>query len=319
MSADMEVRMLEYGLALAGGGTRGAAHVGVLKALEEENLLPTSIAGTSAGSIAAGLFAFGMRAGELEEIIEDMEKYGWYLLDPDYIGILSFIPQLLFHRKAGLKGLIGGRRLTEYFSCLTDRCGIRDIRMKLVIPAVDLCSGMTISYTNSPASSYREHVKWEFEGRLCDIIMASCSVPGVFRPKKIGNYCLVDGGVTNNLPVDLLRAAGESKVVGVDLGVDYTMPHEDTITEVVSHSFSIMSTGLKDCMSRGEIFLLNPELPEGAGLLTFDKMRACMDAGYRHTKEKIPEIRTALMQNGRRSIKSGKRQIIGDDKKIILN
>lgn len=298
--------MEEYGLALAGGGTRGAAHVGVLKALAQEDLLPSTVAGTSAGSIVAGLFAAGMSVDEMEETVLEMGKFGIYLVDPDYLGILTFIPETLMRKKAGLTGLIKGKILTGYLCDLTGGITIRQAGTRLVIPAVDLCSGETIAFTNFESPSEREHVIWEHDGRLCDIMMASSSVPGVFRPKRLGKYCLVDGGVTNNLPVDLLIASGESNVIAVDLGVDYDMPHEDTITEVVSHSFTIMSTGLKDCMSSGEMLLLKPDLPAGAGLLTFGQMRACMEAGYRYTKKMMPEIKSALRKPRYYGIKMAK-------------
>ena len=130
-------------------------------------------------------------------------------------------------------------------------------------------------------------------------MMASSSVPAVFCPQRIGEYCLVDGGVTNNLPVDLLIEAGERRVIAVDIGADYQMPHDHSIVEIVSHSFSIMSRDLKDCKSRGELLLLNPELPQGAGLLTFDRMEECMEAGYIYTKRMIPAVRKALQRSGR--------------------
>lgn len=97
-----------YGLALAGGGTRGAAHVGVLKALMEAGLRPDAVAGASAGGIVAGLFASGMSVSRMEQAVLHLEKHGGEYLDPDYSGLLAFMPQLLTGKGVNLSGLIKG-------------------------------------------------------------------------------------------------------------------------------------------------------------------------------------------------------------------
>lgn len=285
---------MSYGLSLAGGGTRGAAHVGLLKALKEENLLPDAISGTSAGSIIAGLYAAGMDIDEMCEVIVYLSKHGKYLMDLDLKGLILLIPQMLAGRPASLTGLIKGNRLVRLFCGLVGDMEIGQVPMRLVIPAVDLKTGNTIVYTNSLSTRPMEHVVWERQGRLCEIIMASCSVPAVFQPRHLGNYCLVDGGVSSNLPVDLLIAAGVRNIVAADIGEDYETPHDTNIMEIASHSFSIMSRNLKDCMSSGERLLLKPQLPKGAGLLTFRYMADCMEAGYQYGKQHADKIRRIM-------------------------
>lgn len=292
--------MADYGLALAGGGTRGAAHVGVLTALEEAGLLPDRIAGASAGSIVAGLYAAGMEVGEMREAVRWLARHGRSYIDPDILGIILFLPQILLGRETTLKGLIKGNRLQRFLCGLTDGLEIQGECKGLLIPAVDINSGDTVAFTNLfrdeiPLSALRqEHVKWERSGLLCDIMMASSSVPAVFRPREMNGYLLVDGGVTNNLPVDLLIAAGEPRVLAVDIGEEYEMPHDHSIIETAFHSFSIMSRELKDCRSSGEILLLKPPLPNGSGLLTFECMERCMEDGYVYTKKMMPRIRRVL-------------------------
>lgn len=292
--------MSDYGLALAGGGTKGSAHVGVLMALEEEGLLPDRIAGASAGSIVAGLYASGMEVGKLRETVQWLAKHGRSCIDPDMIGIGLFLPQVLLGKETTLKGLIKGDRLNRFLCGLTDGLTVEEVSKGLLIPAVDMNSGDTVVFTNffkeeMPFSAFRqEHVKWERTGLLCDIMMASSSVPAVFRPRQLNGYDLVDGGVTNNLPVDLMIAAGERRVLAVDLGEQYESPQDHSIIENAFHSFSIMSRELKDCRSSGEILLLKPPLPKEAGLLTFDYMEECMEDGYVYTKKMMPRIRRIL-------------------------
>lgn len=293
--------MAAYGLALSGGGIRGAAHVGALLALEEANLLPDWIAGTSAGSIVAGLYASGLSPHELREVVVWLEKHGKWYLDPDVFGISLFLPQIFMRRKVRLSGLFQGKRLTNYLCDLSNGSRIETVSCGILIPAVDLITGDTIVYTNLfrkglPGFVPREgeNMVWKAEGSLCDIMMASSSVPAVFRPKRMGEYLLVDGGVTNNLPVDLLIAAGGSPVIAIDVGTEYETPPDTCIMEVISSSFSIMSRELKECRSSGELFLLKPELPHDAGLLSFHRMSACVEAGYACTRRQIGEIRKVL-------------------------
>ena len=173
-----------YGLALAGGGTRGAAHVGVLKALMEAGLRPDAVAGASAGGIVAGLFASGMSVSRMEQAVLHLEKHGGEYLDPDYSGLLAFMPQLLTGKGVNLSGLIKGDKLQDYFFQMTGRKHMDEAVFKLVIPAVDLISGNTICFTNSDQVREMEHVTWEWNGYLCEAMMAGASVPAILRPEN---------------------------------------------------------------------------------------------------------------------------------------
>lgn len=296
--------MADYGLAFAGGGTRGAAHVGILLALEEEGLLPDFVAGTSAGGIVAGLYGSGVDLGTVKEVVLWLSQHGKGLLDPDLKGILLLLPQLFTRREVTLTGLFRGNRLMRLICQLTEGRMLEEAVRGLLIPAVDIKSGNTVVFTNlmkaglTEAALRQEHVIWERKGPLCEIMTAGASVPAVFCPRRFHGYCLVDGGVTNNLPVDLLIAAGVKRVIAVDIGTDYEMPHDRSIMEIASHSFSIMSRDLKDCRSSGEILLLKPVLKKGAGLLTFEYMESCMEEGYTYTKRNMPRIRKALREPG---------------------
>lgn len=283
---------MSFGMALAGGGSRGAAHVGVLLALEESGLYPQSIAGTSAGSIVAGLYATGTTPNMLREIVLEISESGKYYLDADLFGIIKMIPQFIIDHKINLTGLIKGNRLEQLLFKLTDGKSIKAANIRTIIPAVDINSGYTIAYTNTLANVRPiERVKWKTDVLMSEAIRASCAVPAIFKPKFIHNMCLVDGGVTDVLPVDLLIAAGEHNVLAVDISQNYKMPENENIIDISSHALSIMSTHLKECHSNGEKLLLKPNLPEQAGLLTLDQMATCMDAGYEVAKLNISVIK----------------------------
>lgn len=291
-----------YGLALAGGGTRGAAHVGVLKALSEAGLLPDAVAGTSAGSVVAGLFASGMEISEMEKAVRQLAKHGSDYLDPDYPGIMEFVPQLLTGRTISLQGFMKGDKLLSYFCELTGRKQLDESAVKLVIPAVDLNSGNTVCFTNMEHTGAIRHVVWSWDAYLCEAMMASSSVPGVFAPRRLGPYLLVDGGVTHNQPAGLLHGAGVWPVIAVDIGAGYSAPDDDNVVEVMSHTFSIMGGLLEECNPAPEALLLKPELPADAGLLTFEKMEACVEAGYQYTRKMIPRIRSTVQASENRPV-----------------
>lgn len=286
---------MSFGIALSGGGARGAAHVGVLLALEQAGLRPRAVAGTSSGGIVAGLYAAGVTPQQMREIMLELEETGSCYLDADLAGILGAVPKFLFARRIGLSGLIKGNRMERVFYELTGGKPMTEARMRTVIPAVDLNSGETVAYTDSLAGRLAvSGVRWETGALLSEAMRASSAFPVVFRPKELGGRCLVDGGVTDTLPVDLLIAAGERNVLAVDIGQAYEMPKDKNLLEISTHSLAIMEERLKECRSEGEKLLLKPRLPENVGLLTLRGMSKCMQAGYSCVKERITEIRSVF-------------------------
>lgn len=283
-----------YAMAFSGGGVKGAAHVGVLKALKEEGLLPDFVAGTSAGAIVAGLYAAGMTIPQMEELVHGLAKKGRSYLDPDYEAILELVPGLLAGKKELLPGLLKGNRLCTLLHQLTGGIYLEEAVLPFVIPAVDLFSGDTVVFTNQEKTQETAGVRWERDGLLSQAMMASASVPAVFAPRKIKEYLLVDGGVSDNLPVNLLYAAGGRSIVAVDAGSVYKAPEHSSMMEVVSHSFSVMSRQLKECTSGKEGFLLRPAGECSGGLLDFDIMVECMEAGYEDTKGNMGKIKAYL-------------------------
>lgn len=283
---------MPFGIALAGGGVRGAAHVGVLLALEEHGLTPSSVAGTSAGGIVAGLYASGMTAKDLKETVLTLSKNGASMMDPDGAGILFLLPGLLLRGNKTLTGLLKGKRMEKVLSKMSGGKSMREASRKVVIPAVDLNTGNTIAFTNSLSEvSFVRRVRWKSDVLLCEAMRATASVPAVFAPKVLGNLCLVDGGVADVLPVDLLLAAGEKNVLAVDVSDDYRMPEPYNIIDVAFHSLGVAQTRLRECVVHGEKFLLRPDLPKDTGLFSFGEMAGFMEAGYRAALRAMPTLK----------------------------
>ncbi|MFR1832235.1 MAG: patatin-like phospholipase family protein [Lachnospiraceae bacterium] len=294
---------MNYGLALSGGGAKGAVHAGVLKALEEKGLLPDVVAGTSSGSIVAGCFAAGMSISSLTEEVRYLCRNGRRYFDPDYVGMIRLIPQLIKGDSVSLKGFLKGEKLFAYLCRITKGAKIEEAVRGILIPTVDLYSGRTVVYTNLNGVSGRwkagqkvagEEIIWEKTGLLCAAMMASSSFPAVFWPRSLDGRMLTDGGVTYNLPVDLLAAAGTDVIIGVDVGGELEMTDKSSILDVVFRSFSIRGESLERCHAQKDVLILRPRLKRNVGLLEFSAMEEAMEAGYEYTLSKIPAIRKKI-------------------------
>ena len=209
----------KIGLVLSGGGARGLAHVGVLKELEAARIPIDYVAGTSMGSIVGGLYASGMTPAELERRILAMEWDSMFADRPprDQLSLrrkeddlrLS-IPLEFGMRDGGLRApraAVGSSGLETMLKRLTEGVpgDVKFDRMPIPFRAVatDLVSGEAVVF---------EH------GELAAVMRASMSVPAAFAPVEIGGRLLVDGGLVDNLPVDVVRRMGADIVIAVNIG-----------------------------------------------------------------------------------------------------
>jgi len=206
------------GLVLGGGGARGAAHIGVLKELERQRIPVDAIAGTSMGAIVGGLYATGMSAAELEELVGSL----------DWAGALTDEPQrkdLSFRRKqddseipidfeVGVRdgelvlpaGVIQGQKLDLL---------LRDLTVN--VAHIDDFDQLSIPFRAIASDIEKGEARVMGEGDLAQAIRASMSVPGVFAPVNIDGRLLVDGGIVGNLPVDVMESMGVDVIIAVDV------------------------------------------------------------------------------------------------------
>ena len=177
--------MMKIGLALGGGGAKGAAHVGVLMALEELGIRPSLITGTSVGAFVGATYAAGIK---LETIAKS-------------------IPALALGQMYGLPGsapaLSTNIKYKQYLQDLIGDVTFADLKIPLAVVATDLISQKEVILD---------------EGQVVTAVMASASLPLVFPPIEMDGMVLVDGGVMNNVPFDIVRARGATCVIAVDLG-----------------------------------------------------------------------------------------------------
>jgi len=176
------------GLALSGGGARGLAHIGVLRALEDAGIQPDYLTGTSMGGVIAAGYAAGLSPADMEQIALEFGTVRklWGLADPT-------LPR---------RGLFQGERLLAFFEQHLQGCTFVDLRVPLTLVAVDLNSGKEI------------HLR---EGSVAEAVRATVSIPGLLAPVERNGQRLVDGGLLNNLPVDVVRQMGADVTLAVDV------------------------------------------------------------------------------------------------------
>lgn len=220
-------------LVLAGGGAKGAAHMGVLKALEEMKIPVDIIIGTSMGAYVAGLYATGMDAEEIESVIYSVNWQSGYrdrvsrsqrrVRDKEYEDRYQLTTDLGFGWD-GLRaphGVVQGQSMLRILRETSGNLAKLDSFDDLVIPyravATDIIEMQPVVVD---------------KGYLVDAMMASMSVPGALPPYDIDGRWLVDGGVTNNMPVDIAKQMGADVVIAVDISSDYKQ--QDTFSSFLS-------------------------------------------------------------------------------------
>jgi len=222
--------MKRIGIALGGGGAKGFAHIGVIKVLREnKELLPAIAAGTSAGSIVASLYAGGLSQEKLEE---SAKKFGWF---HDVIN-LPDTARLLIGRK--MSGLLSNASLGQSVNELLGGRTFNDLEIDLAVVATDIENKRRVIFTSErmadninyselkkylpePENSkpgFSTHVVSDFND-IGKAVQASCAVPGVFQPVEIKGMKLFDGGLIDQIPVDVIRAMGADISIGVSLAL----------------------------------------------------------------------------------------------------
>jgi NTE family protein len=212
----------KVGIVLSGGGAKGIAHIGVLNKIEELGIPIDYIVGTSIGSIVGGLYAYGYKAAQLDTIFRTAnwgdvlsDKYDRRYtnlvekrMDDNYMFTLSFGKKI---KSIVPISFIRGRQIENMFYMLTPEAYKYKSFDEFPIPFRCVATEMTTG---------REYVF--SDGNLAQAIRSSMAVPGVFNPVLYNDTLLmVDGGVVNNFPVDIIKKMGADIVIGIDVGFDY--------------------------------------------------------------------------------------------------
>lgn len=284
---------MKLGLSLSGGGIKGVSHIGAIKALEEARIKFDYISGTSSGSIVATLYACGYNTDEIYEIFK---KYAKSIKYVDLRNVKKLIKNLIKGKGFEIDGLNSGITIKNLINEMCGKKGInniKQIKMPLLIPAVNISNEKLYVFSNNIVKKYGEEVEYINDVNIGSAVQASCSYPGIFSPCRIGNDLLVDGGIAENLPWRETKRAGADKVLSIVFTEDKPKSCCKNIYEVLNKSFSILCHELYKYEWDGADYLLKIKEPS-VGLLETSKMDKMYQNGYNQTKNKIPEIKKRL-------------------------
>lgn len=269
----------KIGLALSGGAARGIAHVGVLRALINEKIPIDVITGTSAGAIVGAAYAWDM---DITRITREALSANWKKLAP--------LVDPTFPRT----GLIKGNKLQEFLASLVGGSETRfeNLKIPFACVATDIDTGDEIILNKGP---------------VADAVRASISIPGIFTPAFYDNRYLVDGGLTNPLPVDLARNMGADFVIGVNVTPNLRVRMNESakkrvaerkqpnIFQVLLQSIFITTYSLSQSALESADIGIEPEL-SSVNLADFNRTREAIAIGRKATEEIIPELKQKLSQ-----------------------
>lgn len=282
---------MEIGLALAGGGIRGIAHAGVLKALDENNIKVKAIGGTSAGSIVATLYAMGYKPYYIYVLFK---KYAQEIINISNASILNGLGNLIKSKKVGFSGLNDGIMLEKMFNEIALRKRIRlieDIKKPLVISTVDIAEAKEYVITNcAPRDNLKDNYITEIE--VGKAVRASSSFPAFFCPCEFKNHIFMDGGVLDNTPVLPLKQICDKKIIAVNFESD-SVGEDCDVMDVIMKSLDIMGNKISEkSFEQSDLILTIPT--DGAGLFDIDKLDKCYQFGYNTVMRNLKKFRDLL-------------------------
>ncbi len=251
----------QCGLALGGGVAWGISHIGVIEALTELEIKINAIAGTSAGSLVASLYAFGV---PIETIKREAMKLG-----------MSDIIKLRLPRM----GLSSSEGIGEIIKKIIGDVKIEDARIPLYIPSVNLTNGQAEAFD---------------KGSVADAVRASSSIPGIYVPLEINKHLYVDGSLLADVPCEILKRKGIDFVIGVELMDEEEFRKSPTnIFEVIMKSIRIMINETRMERLRFADIIIRPNV-HGIGQFEFDKAEHLIKRGKEAVSEHIEFIAQSL-------------------------
>ena len=296
----------KIGLVFGGGGAKGAAEVGVLKVLEQTGVQVDYIVGTSIGSIVGGLYAAGYTAGEFETMFQTQE---WLSLLTDRKASLSNDPYQtidgvtyifgfpVMDRNSSVFGVMKGESVENMLDSMLSVKGCKDFDS---LPIPFCCVTADIRAAQEVVLS---------KGSISKAMRASMSIPGIFKPVRLDDRLLVDGGMLNNLPVDVCRKMGADIVIAIDLQQNEQKPRKQSDLSMLSSLADMLGFGgiLEWITNRPDIekylenrqkadIYIHPNLPDADASSFGNKNAARMiQAGVVAAKQQLPELQRILI------------------------
>ncbi|MDQ2819975.1 MAG: patatin-like phospholipase family protein [Pseudomonadota bacterium] len=258
-------RKIKIGLALGGGAARGFAHIGVIKALEAQGIVPDIVVGTSAGSVVGALYAAGANGFELQRTAMDMNE-----------AEISDWAMPFFSKGSGV---LKGDALQNYVNRAVRNVPIERLKIPFGAVATDLNTGKPILFQR---------------GNTGQAVRASSSVPSVFQPVKIGGHSYVDGGLVAPVPVKFAKDMGADFVIAVNISTQTEAQAAASSLEVLMQTFSIMGQRLNFFELKEADIVIAPALGAMGGSDFAGRNRAIL-AGEQAAAAMMPQIKAKIL------------------------
>lgn len=256
------VKPVKIAVVLGGGGSKGFAHIGALKVLESQKIPIHMVVGTSVGSLIGSLYASGKSAFELQEIALKMEKD--QIIDFDW--------------KIWGGGLVKGDKLENFINTHVKNTSIENLKIPFYAVTTNIATGEEVVFTR---------------GNTGMAVRASCAVPAVFQPLRLGNHTYVDGAVVSPVAVDVARRNGADIVIAVDVsgGLSKTVP--DGIIPSLKKSVDIMYARIAEYQIRNADVVIRPDM-KNIGSADLVKFNEAILEGEKAATLKIPDLQIIM-------------------------
>ena len=283
---------MKIGIALSGGGTRGIAHAGVLKALEENNIKINAIGGTSSGALIAGLYVLGYAP---EEMLDLFKKHAKEIVGVGINPMISRIRNIIKKQNTGFRK---GEDIEKLFNQLAQDKGIKTIseinKMPIAIPAVDIKNGKEYVFTNHIPNENSVYKKYIGDISVGKALRATSSFPAVFCPCDFGEHKFLDGGALNNVPVMEVKKQGMDRVLAVNFKADEITDRSNYL-DIAMRTIDLMGSKIAEENVKQSDYVITI-CTDKTGLLDIEKLDSCYQYGYRTTMEQINKIKEIIKE-----------------------
>jgi NTE family protein len=292
-----------FTLVLSGGGLKGLAHIGVLRALEERGLMPTLVVGSSIGSLIGGAWAAGVSPAEMETRALRVRRRDVFQVARVDVAFRRLHAPALYRREP----------LELLIASLVGDVTFRDLQRRLLVNTVDLHTGM--------------QVMWGLPGlvdaRVADAVAASCALPGIFPPHEIAGRAYVDGAVVENLPVRLAATLGNGPIVAINVAAT-SIRRQAHETEGFAATYIrgleiVMQTQIEDQLRDWDgppLVLVQPRV-EHISMFEFDKTPELIEAGYCATAETLDRLGDQLHSVERGMHPTRRLRVLVDEERCV--
>ena len=284
---------MKLGLALSGGGIRGIAHAGALKALEDNGIKIDAIGGSSSGALISSLYALGYSPYYIYILFK---RYANDIVGMNSAPIISEIKNYITNKRIQIKGLKADNSLEEAYNQLAMRKGVKTMKdiknMPLVIPAVDIGKGKEYIFTNRIPNDTQDEEQYITDISIGKAVKASSCFPAIFCPCEFKDHIFLDGGVLDNIPVSEVKKQGVDKVIAINFKAD-DIDENSNIMDLAMRTIDIMGNKVSEENLEQSDFILTIGTDK-TGLLDVDKLDSCYKYGYHAVVDNIDKIRAIL-------------------------